>query len=285
MLIYAKHYGQMCNNLWSILPSIAFAIEKKVKLYVLFARKDYIICFPQITKCPYVKFLFTTNNHPKWVWRVSHFSRKNHLELEGELRMVSNVPLLSFINGWEHSGDLSFIFEHRDELLELFQPSEFIRCRVLLVLNNYCGITIGVHVRRGDYKNYLEGKYYYDDGVYLNIMIDIKKQIESKGIQCRFLICSNELQTWNHYNIDIIRISNSDSITDLYALSKCDYIIGPPSSFSQWASFIGHVPLACILNIDSVPLIEEFSSIIYFNVFENGRTLEFQEDKQKYVII
>jgi hypothetical protein len=31
-------------------------------------------------------------------------------------------------------------------------------------------------------------------------------------------------------------------IEDLYALASCDYIIGPPSTFSQWASFYGNVP-------------------------------------------
>jgi len=30
---------------------------------------------------------------------------------------------------------------------------------------------------------------------------------------------------------------------DLYALAKCDYILGPLSSYSQWASFYGNKPL------------------------------------------
>lgn len=33
---------------------------------------------------------------------------------------------------------------------------------------------------------------------------------------------------------------------DLYSLSKADYIIGPPSSYSAWASLYGSVPLCFI---------------------------------------
>jgi len=33
------------------------------------------------------------------------------------------------------------------------------------------------------------------------------------------------------------------TIEDLYLLGYCDYIVGPNSSFSQWASFWGGVPL------------------------------------------
>jgi hypothetical protein len=36
---------------------------------------------------------------------------------------------------------------------------------------------------------------------------------------------------------------NNQELEDMYALAGCDYIIGPPSTFSMWASFIGKVPL------------------------------------------
>jgi hypothetical protein len=30
---------------------------------------------------------------------------------------------------------------------------------------------------------------------------------------------------------------------DLHALARCDYIFGPQSTFTQWASFYGNKPL------------------------------------------
>jgi hypothetical protein len=32
-------------------------------------------------------------------------------------------------------------------------------------------------------------------------------------------------------------------ITDMYVLAACDAILGPPSTFSIWASYYGRVPL------------------------------------------
>ena len=32
-------------------------------------------------------------------------------------------------------------------------------------------------------------------------------------------------------------------VEDLYALAACDYVLGPVSSFTQWASFYGSKPL------------------------------------------
>ena len=39
---------------------------------------------------------------------------------------------------------------------------------------------------------------------------------------------------------DWARIS---AVGDLYALARCDYIMGPPSTYTQWASFYGNAPL------------------------------------------
>ena len=77
----------------------------------------------------------------------------------------------------------------------------------------------------------------------------MSSQITDRNV--RFLICSNEdgidkelLKMVSDTNI--FSIENTNGITDLYALSKCDYIIGVPSSYSQWASFMGDVPLYLI---------------------------------------
>jgi hypothetical protein len=42
------------------------------------------------------------------------------------------------------------------------------------------------------------------------------------------------------------------------AMSLCDAIIGPPSTFSQWASFMGRVPRLQIKSRDQVVREEDF---------------------------
>ena len=38
-------------------------------------------------------------------------------------------------------------------------------------------------------------------------------------------------------------LSGKSAVEDLRIMSKCDYILAPPSSFSGWASYSGNVPL------------------------------------------
>ncbi len=282
MLIYTKHYGQMCNRLWALLPSLAYAMERKTSLYVLFARKDYVDCFPMLKSCSSLTFLFSSRTTPHWAWRVDRFVEKYNLEVKGELRDISLLPFFSFVDGWAHSDDDSFISEQKGKLIHLFQPSLAIRKKIDETLSNFEGLTVGVHIRRGDYKEYLGGKYYFSDDVYGRYILNIKKQLDGLGKQCRFLICSNESFDWHHEDVELLRISDADGITDLYGLSSCDYIMGPPSSYSQWASFVGNVPIHFLLSDNAEVSLEQFSQVVRFNQMENGKKLSFNLNQQKY---
>ena len=65
-----------------------------------------------------------------------------------------------------------------------------------------------------------------------------------------FFIASNEnICTTQFKNANTFKIKNSFSVKDLYGLSKCDYIIGPPSTFSAWASLFENINLYHIEDI------------------------------------
>lgn len=52
---------------------------------------------------------------------------------------------------------------------------------------------------------------------------------------------------------------SGDTVEDLYALAECDYLIGPPSTFTVWASFYGNVPLCHVHRPDAVLTREYFT--------------------------
>nr|WP_052299710.1 alpha-1,2-fucosyltransferase [Treponema primitia] len=99
-------------------------------------------------------------------------------------------------------------------------------------------IVVGVHIRRGDYKIFNDGKWYFDDNVYAKYMNNLRNEIKKYLHQeCIFIIFSNELTTFKEN--DNTYISNNEWFIDQYLMSKCDFLIGPPSTFSMWANFIG----------------------------------------------
>ncbi|MCL1960046.1 MAG: alpha-1,2-fucosyltransferase, partial [Spirochaetes bacterium] len=118
-------------------------------------------------------------------------------------------------------------------------------------------IIIGIHIRRGDYKQWNEGKYFFDDNVYLKYKQNMKNEIESKlNKQCKIIFFSNEplsfVEDENTY------ISKNDWYIDQFLMSKCDFLIGPPSTFTLWASYIGKVKYYHIENNNGIINLNNF---------------------------
>ena len=291
MLLQVKHSGQLCNRLFSLLPTISYAIHNRVKLYVLFEKKEYLDYFPNIYKNPYVKFIFqkdvdnlsSLEKYTMWISKKpkknlgAKFERallrmadKQKNNVEGDLRDWQKKNSISFVDGWEHRLDCSYIKEERDILMYLFQPLPEITKTVDAFFDNYNGVTVGVHVRRGDYKNHRGGIWYYDDDVYLKAIKKIKVEL---GANVRFLICSNEPFSMRNDVAEMFKLEplySTDCMTDLYGLSKCDYIIGAPSTFSQWASFIGNIPTKPILEKNADIHLSDFLPIVSLDTFADG---------------
>ncbi len=55
-----------------------------------------------------------------------------------------------------------------------------------------------------------------------------------------------------------VTFGTGDLIEDMYALASCDYLIGPPSTFTMWASFYGKVPLNIIRRSDQSQQLSDF---------------------------
>ena len=77
-----------------------------------------------------------------------------------------------------------------------------------------------------------------------------------------FLICSNtKVNAESFPGMSVIKGTNHE-LEDLYAFSKCDYLAGPPSTYTMWASFYGDVPLYQMHDPNSAFSIEDFKIII-----------------------
>lgn len=112
---------------------------------------------------------------------------------------------------------------------------------------------VAVHIRRGDYRAFSGGKYFYDWEVYRQGMDSMRKEIRARfGLKSEFIIFSDE--DAEALKADDVSISHNHWYVDHFLMSQCDYIIGPPSTFSHWASYIGKTPCYQLQNADDVQL-------------------------------
>ena len=267
--------GQTCNRLWSYLASISECIVKKKKLMIIFY--DWTIeDFPNLLHCPWIYFPLWNkwylergngwNNYKGLTWKATHNEK---------LDKIYNA--LGFTKGWNTRRNTQYIAETKKEIQRLYHPHKNITDKgetLISEMKQQSDMVIGVHIRRGDYVNWNNGRFFYSLEEYHQFLLRIQQLYKDKKIA--FFISSNE-----DFPLDIFKGCDcrrfdkepSGAILDLYTLSICDRIIGPFSSYSRWASFIGEVPL-CFLETKEQQFTEEnFSKIVDFFHFENGKEI------------
>jgi hypothetical protein len=74
----------------------------------------------------------------------------------------------------------------------------------------------------------------------------------------KFLLSSNEAIPDEPYaGMRCTRLRGT-AVEDLYTLAGCDYLIGPPSTYGQWAAWHGRVPRYTISDPEHAPQLSEF---------------------------
>ncbi|MEH1842036.1 MAG: alpha-1,2-fucosyltransferase [Nostoc sp.] len=157
-------------------------------------------------------------------------------------------------------------------MLTYFQPLKSYQLNVAKLISNIrsqTDVLIGVHIRHGDYQQHQNGRYFYLVEDYLKVMESAKMLFPNKKVT--FFICSNQKQNDEYFQHLSYAYGNNHIIEDMYSLAECDYIIGPPSSYTMWASFYGKRPLYMIRDVNKTLDIEDFvhfhqwQGVFYYN--------------------
>jgi hypothetical protein len=158
-------------------------------------------------------------------------------DLEGA-RLDNRLVLAA---GWKIRASGPFL-RHRDEVKRVFTPSsEDIAAAEAAVhrAREAAPLVVGVHRRRGDYAVWQGGRYLFDDDQYAHVM---RRAGGVLGGDVAFLVCSDEPLPATAFERMNVHQGPGTPVQDLHALSLCDRLIGPPSTFSAWASLMGEVP-------------------------------------------
>ncbi|MGA2051931.1 MAG: hypothetical protein ABSH19_01330 [Opitutales bacterium] len=98
---------------------------------------------------------------------------------------------------------------------------------------------VGVHLRRAG-PNYEKGEpHYRPDEFYAARMAEMTAAL---GPTTGFILCSDAPVDLAAYAGFKARLGPGHPVLDLYSLARCDWIFGPFSTFSAWASWFGKVP-------------------------------------------
>jgi len=276
VLLYSQQ-GQLANRLWQAAYFISNAIENDYKfLHLGFA--EYLIFFDENchtelnktgTKCRIIDFKMTGIQDRiiiKYANLSEKFNQKHKCELPYIKKIYKEVSREDYditqpcfqklveknivkVDGWIFV-DKNSLKRHEDIIRKVFRPNQ-IYIDNIHKLKEECfskyDEVIGVHLRKKDYSTFNNGKWFYSNMEYLSFLNRILMLPRFKNRKIGFLLCSDEKINMNDFSsLNIIK-STSHFIEDLYALSFCNFIVGPPSTFSSWASFYGGTPL---LHID-----------------------------------
>lgn len=155
-----------------------------------------------------------------------------------------SIPcMLTLASDW-HYRDNEALSRHEDKVREFFSPRDVATAKKAIDgLKHEGTLLIGVHIRRRDYKSFVEGRYYFDDSVYRREMQRVMDFWKDYGGRL-FLVFSDESVNEASFAGLPCRFMHGSALEDQWMMSQCDFLMGPPSTFSAWASFMGKVPLA-----------------------------------------
>jgi hypothetical protein len=101
-------------------------------------------------------------------------------------------------------------------------------------------LIVGVHIRRGDYREYRGGEYFFPISMYENLARSLT--INSPGRRFVFLACSDERIGDDAFSgMNWIR-GPGTTLGDFHALALCDLVMGPVSTFNRLSAFLGGIP-------------------------------------------
>jgi len=269
MLIISAKSGQLGNRLLLFANFIAWAIEHNLTVinpafeeygeYFTGTAKDLLCCYPPpYFAAPGNKFL-----RSKYYNVIKYLSNKQVLATQ----QITRKKPFSWSKYQEHEqikqGSIvcfqGWLFPHADQIRAYFTPLPRYTInpdRLISSIKNSADIIIGIHIRQGDYAQHQNGRYFYTIDQYIEVMNAAVKLFSGKHII--FLICSNLQQEPSSFESFNCVFGSGHLIEDIYALSKCDYIIGPPSSYTMWAAFYGEKPLYMIRDVSKAINLKDF---------------------------
>lgn len=285
MIVIADKPGQLGNMLFLFSHFIARAHESGFSVSNP-AFEDYADCFPTtapdlFSRFPQVKSATRSSRWRRhWFYLISNFAVRALAKLGGKLGFLRTITLYDWnaefsladpafielarsravvlIRGWGFR-DAECLKRHSERIRDFFQPFEHNQRNIEELITRArqdADLLVGVHIRHGIIHFENTRKHFYTAKRYAEMMEEVRSLFPGRRVN--FLICSDWPQDPQMFSELRVTFGTGDLIEDMYAFARCDYLIGPPSTFTMWASFYGKVPLNVIRRSDQPQQLNDF---------------------------
>lgn len=280
MVTIGKKFGRLANRLWVFSYFAANAIEHDYPLTYRYF-DSYIKYFDSTSKNDFlghrIKARLSLNpiaDHLLyWINFLKHeyYNRyrekgRRHVILRTKktgnghnlndpefVRLATTTHVITRDGGfWFNDNDN--LKKHAGTIRKIFEPKEKYRKNIDALLEK-ChrkgDCIVGVHLRKRDFATAFGGSYYYHDAFYLEQILHAETILKKAGKIPVFVLCSDEpLKSETFREVNFLP-GNGHLVEDLYTFARCDYLIGPPSTYTAWASFYGRAPIHYLVGHDS----------------------------------
>ena len=251
-MMFARDKSQMCNNLLQYAHVYAWGREhgrKVISMRFSYKYQYFHICHTSLTGFGW--YLFAKYMSAIGLLPTASFKYADCDRAALECKMLRHRHIV--VSGW-NVRFYDLFLKYRQEICDLFtldskytepvkekmHKAETVQCAMVN------GLRLGVHIRRGDYAQWGDGKYYYADEVYA-AHINRFAQMHPEAAVHVYLSTNDAGVTAEKFQtlcpqVHIHHLQGS-APEDLFMLSECDYLIGPPSTFSLVAAMYRDLPL------------------------------------------
>ena len=290
----------MCNNLLQFAHVYAWAREHGRS--VMSMRFSYKYKYFKISHSSFVSFpLYLC---AKWLAALrllptASFKYEDCDAAALEQKMLSHRHIV--VSGW-YARWYDLFLKYRDEICDLFtidpqytlRVTEWMKEQESAAETTEQPLRLGVHIRRGDYAEWHGGQFYYSDEVYADFISRFVSLMPGRRVEVYIagndpnLSLSSLTPTATvpdgspsgssssrpsplgepegaNSSLTHLHLLRGNAVEDLFMLSQCDYIIGPPSTYSLVAAMYRDIQLCRMDLVESNALtLQDFHPFDYW---------------------
>lgn len=267
-MIFARDKSQMCNNLLQYAHVYAWGREhgrKVISMRFSYKYQYFKICHTNLTGFGWylvAKYLAALKILP-----TVSFKRRDCDREALERKMMKHRHIV--VSGW-FVRYYDLFLKYREEIVDLFTLDEQYTAPVKTkmqeaekpsTLNSPLStLRLGVHIRRGDYDKWRNGQFFYSDEIYAAYINRFVEMHRDRSVHVYLSTNDPSVKEERFQQLcqkAHIHCLGGSAPEDLFMLSECDYLIGPPSTFSLVAAMYRDIPLYRMDTADVSQMTEE----------------------------